>query len=91
MPDLSQMHKGRDTQKITFSDMPKGSGQTAGEVDLYGVQKLAVFMLFIRFCSLASTPRVPAGPFFFPQDPSSLPPTVRREGRDALWFAIKST
>ena len=69
MPDLSQMHKGRDTQKIPFSEVPNGSGQSAGEVDLHGVRKELSLCLFSGSSSLASTPKVPVGLFFFPSVP----------------------
>jgi hypothetical protein len=75
------MHKGRDTQKIPFSEVPNGSGQTAGEVDPHGVQMRAVFMPFKGSAASLCTPRVHAGLFFsLSQRVLCLLPSGRREG-----------
>jgi hypothetical protein len=90
MPDLSQMHKGRDTQKIPFSEVPNGSGKSAGEVDLHGVQTVLSLCFFSGFMQPRKYSQGTCGAFLFLVRPEFSASRSQAGRGDALWMDGKS-
>lgn len=90
MPDLSQMHKGRDTQKIPFSEESFGSGKSAGEVDLHGVQTVLSLCFFSGSMQPRKYSQGTCGAFLFLVRPEFSASRSQAGRGDALWMTGKS-
>jgi hypothetical protein len=89
MPDLSQMHKGRDTQKRSPSPKCQTAADSPKEKWIFTEYGRSCLYAFFRFPAASQVLQRYLRGFSFPaRSSSSLPPAVRREGRDALWVAF---